>query len=448
MATLSRRLNWATKRLQELLDSYRIPGASMSIWFDGEEFNTATGFANLRAKIEATTDSLFLIGSNTKLYTTSLVMQLVEQGEVDLDSPVKRYVPELRLNDLAATEAVTVRHLLTHTSGITGDYFPDFGRGEDAVQRCVESLADVPMLHEPGSMFSYCNSGFILAGRLIERVTGESWDRALADRLLEPIGTTAFATLPEEALRYRVAIGHAADSDTGQLRPASMWPEVRSGGPAGFTPFATASELVRFARLHLEGGRSTDGHQVLSRDSVSAMQSKEVLSVPSGALDSDGWGLGWAQYRYDDNERVIGHNGGSAALLRVLPDRNFAVASLTNASGGMYVGHHIINDVVNELFGVSIPVRKNVSGSTANLHEYEGMYHHHTRTREVRLEGGRLTALASRDAPPITLEPVGSNTFVAWTDGVDIPAMASFVGPSQNGTPWYLHIGGRAHRRE
>lgn len=141
-------------------------------------------------------------------------MRLVDRGPVDLDAPARAYVPAFRLSDPDVADSVTVRRLLAHTSGIIGDHLPDRGRGDDVLERYVATLASLPMLHAPGEMFSYGNSGFVVAGRLVEEVTGQTWDAALRTRLLDPLGSAEFATLPEEALRYRVAVGHLPAATT------------------------------------------------------------------------------------------------------------------------------------------------------------------------------------------------------------------------------------------
>jgi CubicO group peptidase (beta-lactamase class C family) len=449
MSALAQRLDWAPARLAELLARYRIPGGALAVWLDGEEFVTAAGQANVAADIAATPETLWLIGSITKVFTTTLIMQLVERGEVMLDAPVVAYLPQLRLHDADATETVTIRQLLTHTSGITGDYFPDTGRGDDAVARCVATLAEVEQLYRPGAMFSYCNSGFILAGYLVERLTGGTWDAALRSRLLEPLGVTHFATLPEEALRFRVGVAHAPAHPSGELRPGQMWPEVRSGGPAGFTPYASVAELLRFARLHLDGGQTSSGARLLSAESVAAMQARQVDSNPSGVFDSDGWGLGWARFRYGDGERVIGHNGGSSAVLRVLPERNCAIASLTNASGGALVGHHMIDAIVDALFGLRIPSAPPDKPSTPlDLTPYDGRYRHYTYEDRVSVVGNQLLVHSDDNTPPLTLTPLDEQRFTLHRPGYDVPSIAAFLQPDAAGRPKYLHLGGRASVRE
>lgn len=446
---LEQRLEWVPGRLQELLARYSIPGVAVGVWYDGEEFSTAAGMANQRAAIEATPETLFLIGSITKVFTTSLIMQMAEQGEVDLDVPVKHYLPNLVLSDPEAAATITIRHLLKHTNGISGDYFPDCGRGDDAVARCVATLPDVPMLHSPGAMFSYSNIGFILAGHLIERLTGQTWDRVIRERLLNPLGADTFSTLPEEALLHRVGVGHVPDSQTGELTPGQMWPEVRSGGPAGFTPWATTADLLRFARLHLNSGRADSGEQLLTPESVAAMKAQHVGSNPSGAYEGDGWGLGWARHRYSEDEPVIGHNGGAAAVLRVLPERNLAIASLTNAPMGMLVGHRIIDAIIAELCGLRIPEAPSSGVELDDLSPYEGTYRHLAAVYDITAEDNILEVRAGKRAEtPTRLHPLDAFTFVATSSNSDVPAKAAFLKPDADGRPGYFHIGGRACRRE
>lgn len=442
--TLAQRLEWISGNLDELLQRYNIPGVAVGVWLDGEEFHVARGLANRTARIEATTDTIWLIGSITKVWTTTLIMQMVEQGVIDLDATVHSYLPDLVLSDPAALETITVRHLLTHTNGITGDYFPDTGRGDDAVARCIATLPEVPQLHQPGEMFSYSNIGFILAGHLIERLTGHTWDQVIRERLLEPLGTSGFCTLPEEAILHRVGVGHTPNAD-GDLVPGQMWPEVRSGGPAGFTPWATTADLLRFARLHLNGGIADSGERLLSSESVALMQEQHVESVPSNAYEGDGWGLGWARHRYSNNEPVVGHNGGAAAVLRVLPERNCAIASLTNAPMGMLVGHRIIDAIIGELFGLHIPPAPEPTAKPGDLSRYEGTYRHLSMTYHVTADGDGLdleTVYRSRSRS--RLLPLDDTTFVTVAD---VPYKAAFLQPDADGRPQYLHIGGRACRR-
>ena len=447
-ANLAKRLDWVPARLVELLETYHVPGGSVAVWYDGAEYLTAAGKANVVADIDATPKTLFLIGSITKVYTATLVMQLVDDGAIDLDAPVAHYLPELRVADEDARATITVRQLLSHTSGITGDYLPDCGRGDDAVERFVGTLVDAGMLYRPGEMFSYCNSGFVLAGRLVERLTDGTWDAALRSRLLEPIDSTDLATLPEEALSRRVAVGHLRESGGTGWRVGQMWPELRSGGPAGFTPFATGADVLRFARLHLDGGVTPEGKRVLSSASVAAMQAQEVIDSLSGPVESDGWGLGWARFRHGRDEPVIGHNGGSSATLRVLPDRDFAVTVLTNAGKGDLVGHRLVDDLVRELFELSIPVAGEPPSGFGDLAPYEGTYRHGSRQRRVVAKDDVLAAYDEEGTQISTLRPLDPTLFLSYDAGSDVTGRVSFIDAGEGRRPRYVHGAHRAFRRQ
>ena len=139
-------------------------------------------------------------------------------------------LPELQLAEPEVARQVTVRHLLTHTSGIDGDVFTDTGRGDDCLERYVALLADVAQNHPLGATWSYCNSGYSLLGRIIEHVTGDTWDKALRERLFTPLGLQHTVTLPEEALLHAAAVGHVEDEGQ-QQRRAGLGPAAlgRSG---------------------------------------------------------------------------------------------------------------------------------------------------------------------------------------------------------------------------
>ena len=113
----------------------------------------------------------------TKVWTATVVMQLVDEGKLDLDAPIVDVLPELRLADADVAQQVTMRHLLTHTSGIDGDVFTDTGRGDDCLEKYVAQLDEAAQNHPLGATWSYCNSGFSLAGRVIEKLTGRDVGR-------------------------------------------------------------------------------------------------------------------------------------------------------------------------------------------------------------------------------------------------------------------------------
>src|SRR5262249_38928713 len=133
-------------------------------------------------------DTLFQIGSISKVYTATLIMQLVDVGKLALDEPIITYLPDLKLADTAARQTITLRHLLSHTSGLFGDYFDDFGHGDDALTRAVATFDTLRQQFAPGALWTYCNSGFGLAGAIIERVIGQPFETAMRERIFKPLG--------------------------------------------------------------------------------------------------------------------------------------------------------------------------------------------------------------------------------------------------------------------
>src|SRR5262249_4138055 len=153
-------------------------------------------------------DSLFQQGSITKVWTATLAMQLVEEGRLDLDAPVVQYLPSFRVVNDRQSRTVTIRQLLTHTSGIDGDLFLDTGRGDDAVAKYVDAMANLTETVPQGKVMSYCNSGFTLLGHIIATLYDKTWEQVLRERLLQPLGLDSAGALPEEALLYGAATGH------------------------------------------------------------------------------------------------------------------------------------------------------------------------------------------------------------------------------------------------
>jgi dipeptidyl aminopeptidase/acylaminoacyl peptidase/CubicO group peptidase (beta-lactamase class C family) len=348
------------RRLAVLAERHKVPGASLGILRLGAEnrpdevIEAAYGYANAPAKIEATTDTLFQIGSMSKVWTATLAMQLVDEGKLDLDAPVAEVLPELQLDDAETAKTVTMRHLLNHTSGIDGDVFTDTGRGDDCVEKYVGLMSDVKQNHPLGATWSYCNSGFTLAGRVIEKLTGLTWDAALRERIYAPLGLKHTVTLPEEALLFRTAAGHV---DTSGAEPvlAPVWQLPRSLGPAGLIT-STPADVLAFARMHLTGGLAADGTRVLSAASAAAMTEFEA-EVPDKYVLGDSWGIGWIRFGWD-GRRLVGHDGntiGQAAFLRVLPEAGLAVTLLTNGGHTRDLYGDLYREIFAELAGVNMP---------------------------------------------------------------------------------------------
>jgi CubicO group peptidase (beta-lactamase class C family) len=299
---------------------------------------------------------VFQIGSITKLWTSSLVMQLVDEGRVDLDATVRSYLPDFRIGDEDAASVITVRQLLTHTSGFEGDIFVDTGVGDDCVEKYLGVLHGVPQLFPPGSMWSYNNAGFTVLGRLIEVLREQPYDVCLRQRLIAPLGITHAATSPYEAVLFRAAVGHVQPAQDAPYQPASVWALVRSNIPAGSMLAMSPRGLLAFARMHLDDGRAADGTQVLAPGTAARMHEKQV-ELPDLGFLANTWGLGFERFE-SSGTTIIGHDGGTigqSAFLRIVPAAGVAVALLTNGGATMALYADLVGHVLRELADTELP---------------------------------------------------------------------------------------------
>lgn len=443
-----------SRQLAELIKKHKVPGASVAV-LDGDDMECAVaGVVNNVTRVRTTPDTLFQIGSITKVYTATLVMQLVDDGKVELDAPVKRYVPDLKLRDEAAARAITVRHLLTHTSGLPGDYFPTCGRGDDAVKRYVRSLRKVGLAHTPGEFWSYSNAGSVLAGYVVERVTGLTWDGALRAKLLEPAGLAEHASLAEDVLLHRAAAGHVPTGRRPQL--STVWQMDRSGAPAGATLCASARDVVRFAQIHLRHGRAADGTKILSAKSTKAMQTKQV-SRPGGGNVAMGLGWVFTNWRGDDGPvRMVWHNGGTlgqSSHLYVVPSRGFAMCVLTNLNAGGSLISEIGNAVLAERLGTRPPETPALPAKPprVDLTKYAGRYERHGVRFDASVQDDSLhmdvllTALGDEVRQSMTLKPITATEFAIVVNG-SVGGVVSFLELDDDGRPEYLWLSRIARR--
>ena len=458
--------NALEQRLEEAAARHGVPGAVVGVLQGSTLTEAAAGVTNLATGEPVERHTMFLIGSISKLWTTTLVMQLVDSGAVELDAPVRRYLPDLQLSDRAALDAVTVRHLLSHTSGIDEDLTLYDGREDACVERYVERVGELPQLHAPGTLFSYCNTGMILAGRLVEVMTGGTYDQALADRLIGPLGLEHTVTLPEDAILQSAAVGHIVRGPGLQVTP--RWTLPRASGPAGGTICASASDLLTFAGVHLGEGRSHTGVSILSAASAAAMQERQI-SLPGSSGDGamglgTDQGLGW-RLGSRDGVRVIGHGGGNIGQycqLVAVPDEGVAIAILTNSFTSVKLHDEILTFIAAEIGLPSLvdePLPPPSSfGGTIDTARYVGTYATNTGACRVEERNGRLTLtgttvsswvndLYADERPSGDLEPISESEFrlVAPSQYGDDAERVIFV--SEGGDrPRHLYLGLYAYR--
>ena len=421
-------------RIREQIAAYceanHVPGFVAGVHHAGDRIVVAHGTANAATGAPMREDTGFLFGSVTKVMTTTLVLQQVERGKLDLDAPVTKYLPEFALSTPGAADRILVRHLISHTNGIDADlYFPD-ARGRDALKTYVEGLASsCGTLFEPGEQLSYSNGGMIVAGRLLEVVTGLPFPELLERDVYAPAGMKDSSTSAAQAILRSTAIGHFPDPGTQTARPADMFMLPDTWGPAGGTPIGTVADLLAFGRTHLASGVSPSGARVLSAGSAALMQQ---VSHDMATPNVPPMGLGWVRYPFGDTTvlAMSGASPGGVTILCVVPEHDLVFTAFGNTPGAIVLHDRLLQLLLREYLGVPVPALLTEPAQDVDLAPYVGTYRSNQLRIDVSVVDGRLeermtyepadasqerifTAFAggATSAPPQRYTPIGPGLF-------------------------------------
>jgi CubicO group peptidase (beta-lactamase class C family) len=324
-------------RIREVLDSTRTPGVSVAIVTrDSVVWTAGLGLADAATRRPATARTLFRIGSTSKAFVSIAVMMLVEQGRLGLDDPLRRHIPEIGfVNRWEDTDPVRVADALEHTMGFDDWAMRDYASSDPAPLTLREGLDFNPASRvarwRPGTRVAYNNSGPPLAAYVVERITGEPFDRFAEDRIFRPIGMPTATYLFPDTTRVDVATLHRADGET----PFPYWHVLMR--PAGSIN-ASAEDMAAYVRFLLNRGTGASG-RLLAPASVERMErSERSLTAAAGLAVGYGLHLG----RYADSGFVwVGHDGGvSGGLTNMayLPEHGRGFAFMINSGNGQAYG--------------------------------------------------------------------------------------------------------------
>jgi CubicO group peptidase (beta-lactamase class C family) len=421
--------------VQAAREQYEVPGVAVGMLDGGVERHEGYGVTSIDNPLDVTPDTRFQVGSIGKTFTGTAICELVARGELDLDRPVREYLPGLALADAEATERVTLRNLLTHTGGWFGDYFDDTGWGDDALAIYVERMRDLPQQTPVGELWAYNNAGFGLAGRVLEIVTGKRFEDVVKELVLDPLELEATTYWPWEVMTERFAVGHVGFGD--ELAVARPWPVGRSAHPAGGLA-STTPDLLRYARLHLE-----------PPPALAPMQERQADAAEEGE-----WvGLTWYGEDRFGTIRHAGGTNGQIALLLLVPARSYAIALLTNHSpGGIQ-----LTDAMLRAIGLAAEEPQPIDEVMDP--EYEGVFETAVgRVTLTLLGGGRMRVenesfggFPTKDSPPGPQHPPAEAFFYTperWYigEGPMKGARGHFIRGEDGAVRW-LRVGGRLFQR-
>jgi CubicO group peptidase (beta-lactamase class C family) len=325
-----------------LMSTYDVPGAALALVKDGRiVLERGYGFRDLAAHAPVTTATLFNIGSISKSFTALGIAQLVDQHQLDLDMSVTRYVPNLRLSDPQAAQAMTLRQLLSHTSGLPPDerwprQVPPTREG------IVSEFAGMPIAAKPEMRFQYCSRCIVLAAYALEQVTGQSWEAYTRKHIFEPLAMTAtsFGPLgleqaPDRARPYRhdAVLGEAPV-------PWDRLQYLEPLAPAGGID-ANVDEMARYALLQLGDG-TMFGRQILSPEMMAELHRPQIAVgpdwTPAAPAEDMHYALGWFTADVGGMHLVF-HNGanpGFRAAIVLAPSSKAGVIILTNGESDRF----------------------------------------------------------------------------------------------------------------
>ena len=435
---------------------WNVPGMTVAVLHDGKIEEVATGIASIATRQPVRTDSIFQIGSISKVFAATLAMTLVDESKLDLDEPVITYVPELPFAGLPVRQTITMRHLLSHSSGLEGDLFANHGRGDDAADRAITTLEHATQWFNPGELYAYCNAGFYIVGLVTARLTGKTWEAALQERVLDPLKMEHTVLFADDAITRPHAIGHRLNSREDGFTIARPYWNLRHATPAGGV-MSTASDLLRFAQMHMNDGE-LDGARVLKPETAQLMR---VPYIQAGIGESF-YGQGWALDTHD-GLMEIGHGGatdGFRANLTAIPEKGFAIAQLTNGDPGRAAMQSIEEWALGHYLDHRRAEPEDITLKASELNAVSGLFSRHDSTTSIVRDEDRLIAtIASIDpdggeagqTQTLTLVPIAPKKARAFRipDGPYMGVIVEFIDSPTTDDPDRLlvRLGGRLSAR-
>lgn len=443
--------------LERLLRETGVPGAQATIVHRGTAHTAAAGVLSVRTGLEVSAESIFQIGSITKLFTTVLVLQLVDEGLIALDDPVADNMPEFRLADPETTAAVRIADLLQHRGGFDGDYFTDGGRGTDAPRALIAALASAETFFPPGTRFAYSNAGMVVLGRLVEVLRGADYLTCVRERIYRPLGLEHAVTLPEEAILHPVAVGHTRD-ERGAAVVTSSWQLPMSAAATGAALTMSADDLARFGAALL-GAVTTTGGAPLLRPETARLIGTRDFALPVASSTGEGFGLGAFTFRYD-GATAFGHDGqtiGQVAGLRIVPEADLVIAIVTNRENTTAVTEQVIDFALRRFCGARVVPEAPLPDPPLPPEDrlIAGFYANHTMTATVTVTGDRAhLMLGSRsidlgNQPAMRLHRVSDGVYRVTAAEHGVELKFRFIDSDGDGTAdllWFNRMLRRAGR--
>jgi CubicO group peptidase (beta-lactamase class C family) len=390
------------KTIKAELKDAKTPGAAMAI-VSGDKVIFAKGFGAMSAENGnlVTTDTLFRMGSTTKMFTAAALVSLADAGKIRLDAPIGNYVKNLP----PKIHALTAHQLLSQSSGFR-DFAPTVFSNDDAAlgQNIRAWNADV-FFTEPNKIYSYSSANYWLAGFLTEEIYGKSYPDAVANLILKPLGMNRSTIRPLEAMTFPLAVGHDVKNGVVTvIRPIDNNAAKYPGG----SMYSSANELARFAVAMLNSGK-IDGKQILSPQVIENL-TKPQFYLPGEEGAFYGYGLLGFEER---GIKTVSHGGvsrGYGSTIFFAPEQKIAIVVLTNSNGQtLPKSRQKATEMLLSLKPESIEQPKSVSLTTEEIKRYTGKFAHAPQIWEVYVKDQKL--FLKEDGKDFELKKTGKDKF-------------------------------------
>jgi CubicO group peptidase (beta-lactamase class C family) len=345
--TISLDIHWIEQQINDYMETQRVPGLAIAILYDLHIVYTK-GFGTTSVEDSGTSvtpKTLFQVGSTTKPLTGTLIMRLVEQGILNLDSPIKNYIPWITFSDPAVVHLITLRMLLSHTSGLPTD--GPWGGG-DLEAYIRHKIPQYQFVARPGKVWSYSNPGVALAGYVAEFVCQKPFIQLMQEQIFNPLHMERSTFEPVVAMTYPLAQAHTLnpDSTLSVIHRADDFPEHY---PAGFAT-STVLDMAKFAMMHLNEGRWGE-QQILSADSITEMHRAQADLF---RLTGEGYGLTFHTGKYKGIQRLE-HSGTSSYQSEFVfaPEKKVALILLHNRPHPSDPIRKVVDVILDRLLNLS-----------------------------------------------------------------------------------------------
>jgi CubicO group peptidase (beta-lactamase class C family) len=361
--------NDAKEFVESVLKKTGVPGCSVGILYQSEIHTAGFGVSNIEKMSLVSGSTLFQIGSISKTFTTTVAMNLVEEGKLDLHLPVRTYLKDFKVADKTVSTDVTPYHLLTHSSGWDGDLFLETGEGEDAIPKYIQRMAEREQLFSLGEYFSYNNAGFAVLGGVLEAITQKPMEELYQSYIIKPLELEHLYFNAADVITHDFAVGHHVSPEGNSV--ARPWRLGRNILPMGGI-VTDVGDLLRYAQCYLAQGKLPSGKSMLKPETIAEMFAPKMQISKE---DRTSVGFSWMR-REMDNGFIISHGGGTngqVTQLSLLPEHDFGLAIFTNSDQGGKLIEEVHKYLLKTYLNVEIPMPKEIESTREQLSAYVGI---------------------------------------------------------------------------